>query len=33
LIVVAVMGVAMYAVFAVLEQRLTRWAFRSGHAA
>lgn len=30
LIVVAVMGVAMYAVFAVLEQRLTRWAFRSG---
>ena len=30
LIVVAVMGVAMYAVFAVLELRLARWAFRSG---
>ncbi len=30
LIVIAIMGVVMYAVFAVLEQRLTRWAFRSG---
>ncbi|MBI3517619.1 MAG: ABC transporter permease [Proteobacteria bacterium] len=29
LIVIAVMGVAMYAVFAVIEMRLTRWAFRS----
>jgi NitT/TauT family transport system permease protein len=31
LIVVAVMGVAMYAIFALLEQRMTRWAFRGGH--
>jgi NitT/TauT family transport system permease protein len=30
LIVVAVMGVVMYAIFAALEQRLTRWAFRNG---
>ncbi len=30
LIVVAVMGVVMYAAFALLEQRLTRWALRSG---
>ena len=30
LIVVAVMGVGMYAVFAVVERRLTGWAFRSG---
>jgi NitT/TauT family transport system permease protein len=30
LIVVAVMGVVMYAIFAVLEQRMTRWAFRDG---
>lgn len=28
LVVVAAMGVALYAVFALLEQRLTRWAYR-----
>ncbi len=33
LIVVAVMGVVMYAVFALIEQRMTRWAFRSGQGA
>ncbi|MGF1626467.1 MAG: ABC transporter permease [Alphaproteobacteria bacterium] len=30
LIVVAVMGVGMYAVFAVIERRMTGWAYRSG---
>jgi NitT/TauT family transport system permease protein len=29
LIVVAIMGVGMYAVFAVLERRFAGWAFRS----
>ena len=33
LIVVAIMGVVMYAIFAVLEQRMTRWAFRGSHGA
>jgi NitT/TauT family transport system permease protein len=31
LLVVAAMGVAMYAVFAVLERRMTGWAFRGAH--
>jgi NitT/TauT family transport system permease protein len=31
LIVVAVMGVGMYAVFALLERRFTGWAFRADH--
>jgi len=30
LIVVAVMGVAMYELFAAIERRTTRWAFRGG---
>jgi len=30
LIVVAVMGVGMYAVFAVIERRMTGWAYRGG---
>jgi len=30
LMVVAIMGVVMYAIFAVIEMRLTRWAMRSG---
>jgi NitT/TauT family transport system permease protein len=29
LIVVAIMGVGMYAIFAMLERRFTGWAFRS----
>jgi len=33
LIVVAIMGVGMYAVFALLERRFTGWAFRSDHGA
>jgi NitT/TauT family transport system permease protein len=33
LIVVAVMGVGMYAVFALLERRFTGWAFRADHSA
>lgn len=32
LIVVAVMGVGMYAVFAVIEKRMTGWAFRGAQA-
>jgi len=32
LIVVAVMGVAMYELFAFIERRTTRWAFRGGDA-
>ncbi len=30
LLVIAAMGVGMYAIFAVLEKRMTGWAFRSG---
>jgi len=30
LIVVAIMGVGMYAIFAVVERRITGWAYRSG---
>jgi len=33
LIVVAIMGVGMYAVFALLERRFTGWAFRPDHGA
>jgi NitT/TauT family transport system permease protein len=32
LIVVAVMGIVMYAVFAVIEKRVTGWAFRGAQA-
>lgn len=32
LIVVAVMGVVMYGIFALIEQRLTRWAYRQHRA-
>ena len=30
LIALAILGIAMYAIFALLEQRMTGWAFRSG---
>ncbi|MFP4269500.1 MAG: ABC transporter permease, partial [Alphaproteobacteria bacterium] len=30
LIALAVMGIGMYAIFAVLERRMAGWAFRSG---
>jgi NitT/TauT family transport system permease protein len=29
LVIVAAMGIAMYAIFAVIEQRTTRWAVRT----